>query len=105
MEHQNKDIFKSLGVKPGKAICYSGYREGQSPDIGIYPTYEQVKEDLLILHDHWDYLRLYDCTPHAELVLEIIQKEKLSFKIMLGSYLGAEMNNFACPWALNQLCL
>ncbi len=90
--------FKKLGIQPGNAICYSGYRDGQSPDQMIYPSYNQVKEDLLILHKHWKYIRLYDCSTHAEIVLEVIQKEKLDFKVMLGAYIGAELNNFACPW-------
>lgn len=90
--------YEKLNIVPGKAICYSGYREGQSPDTEIYPTYDQIKEDLLILHGQWDYLRLYDCSTHAETVLDVIQKEKLDFKVMLGAYLAAEMNNFGCPW-------
>jgi exo-beta-1,3-glucanase (GH17 family) len=92
------NLFKTLGLKSGRAICYSGYREGQSPDSGIYPTYEQIKEDLLILQNRWSYLRLYDCSPHAETVLKVIEKEKLDFKVMLGAYIGAELNNFGCPW-------
>lgn len=87
-----------LIFEPGKAICYSGFREGQSPDTGIYPTYEEIKEDLLILHNNWKYIRLYDCDQHSDTVLEVIQKEKLNFKVMLGAYIGAEMNNFGCPW-------
>ena len=81
----------------GRAICYSGFREGQYPG-GLFPTYDQVKEDLLILQHHWKYLRLYDCDPHAETVLEVIRKEKLDFQVMLGAYIVAEMNNFGCPW-------
>ncbi|HSQ47135.1 MAG TPA: glycosyl hydrolase family 17 protein [Lutibacter sp.] len=87
-----------LKLKPGKAICYSGFREGQSPETGIFPTYEEIKEDLLILHNHWKYLRLYDCDEHSDIVLEVIRKEKLDFKVMLGAYISAEMNNFGCPW-------
>jgi exo-beta-1,3-glucanase (GH17 family) len=92
------NLFKTLGLASGKAICYSGYREGQSPETGIYPTYEQVLEDLLILQKHWSYLRLYDCSLHAETVLKVIEKEKLNFKVMLGAYIGAELNNFGCSW-------
>jgi exo-beta-1,3-glucanase (GH17 family) len=92
------NFFKTLGLKEGKAICYSGYREGQSPETGIYPTYEQIKEDLLILQKQWTYLRLYDCSEHAETVLKVIEKEKLEFKVMLGAYIGAELNNFGCSW-------
>ncbi|MBE0662895.1 MAG: glycosyl hydrolase [Bacteroidales bacterium] len=89
--------FQKLKIDPGRAICYSGFRQGQHPG-GIYPSYEQVKEDLLLLHGHWKYLRLFDCDQHAETVLDVINKEKLDFRLMLGAYIGAEMNNFNCPW-------
>jgi exo-beta-1,3-glucanase (GH17 family) len=65
---------------------------------GRYPSYEEIKEDLLILKDHFDYLRLYDCDKHGETVLEVIEKEGFGFKVMLGAYIVAEMNNFGCPW-------
>jgi exo-beta-1,3-glucanase (GH17 family) len=91
------NTFDRIGIKPGRAICYSGYREGQQPG-GKIPTYEQVKEDLLILHGHWRYLRVYDCDEHTQTILEVIEKEKLNFKVMLGAYINAEMNNFSCPW-------
>ena len=82
----------------GSAICYSGYREGQSPPTGIYPTHAEVREDLLILAGSWDYLRLYDSSRHAEIVLEVIESEGLDFSVMLGVDLAAEMSNPACPW-------
>jgi exo-beta-1,3-glucanase (GH17 family) len=88
---------EALQIPPGKAICYSGFREGQDPG-GVFPSYEEVKEDLLILQNQWKYLRLYDCDLHAETVLEVILKEKLDFKIMLGAYIVAEANNYGCPW-------
>jgi exo-beta-1,3-glucanase (GH17 family) len=81
-----------------KAICYSGFREGQSPITGIFPSREQVKEDLYILKDHWKFIRLYDCDKLSETVLEIIKTEGLDLKVMLGAFIGAEMNNFNCPW-------
>lgn len=79
------------------AICYSGFREGQHP-AGQHPTYEQIKEDLLILHRHWKYLRLYDVDAHAQTVIEVIKNEKLDFQIMLGAYIVAEVSNPNCPW-------
>ncbi len=88
---------KALKIASGKAICYSGFREGQHPG-GIFPSYAEIKEDLLMLHNHWQYLRLYDCDMHSEIVLEVIQKEKLNFKVMLGAYIVAEANNYGCPW-------
>lgn len=92
------NLLKTLNLPEGNAICYSGYRAGQSPDTGVYPSYEEVNEDLLILQKNWTYLRLYDCTKHAETVLKVIEKEHLKFKVMLGAYIGAELNNFGCPW-------
>lgn len=38
-----KKVFKF-----GKAICYSGYRDGQSPTT-VCPSREQIEEDLMIL--------------------------------------------------------
>ena len=87
-----------LELPTGNAICYSGYRHGQSPDSKIYPSLTEILEDLLILSKHWQLLRLYDCSPHAERVLEVIERDGLPFQVMLGAYLGAEMNNFGCPW-------
>lgn len=86
-----------LGIEFKNSICYSGYRAGQQPG-GISPTYDEIKEDLLILEHNWGYLRLYDCAPHAEMVLEVITKEKLNFKVMMGVYITAEENNYNCPW-------
>ncbi len=80
------------------AICYSGFRADQNPGQGLYPSYEQVKEDLLIMMPHWRYLRLYDVDPHAETVIEVIDKEGFDIKLMLGAYIEAERNNFGCPW-------
>lgn len=91
-------LKKGFKSEMGNAICYSGFREGQSPDTGIFPTYEEVKEDLLILHNNWKYIRLYDCDQHSDTVLEVIKKEKLNLKVMLGAYIHAEVNNYECPW-------
>jgi len=90
--------MKKLDIPFGPALCYSGYREGQSPDTDVYPTYEQIKEDLLILAPRWKYLRVYDCSPHTQTLLQVIENEGFDFKVMLGVYIGAEVNNPGCPW-------
>ena len=87
-----------LNLPAGNAVCYSGFRQGQGPGIRIYPSKAEIREDLLILARNWRLLRLYDCSPHAERVLEVIREDGLDFQVMLGAYLGAEMNNFGCPW-------
>ncbi len=87
-----------MELEHGNAICYSGYREDQSPLEGVYPSYEQIREDLRILEKNWQHLRLYDCSPHAETVLKVIHDEGLPFKVMLGLDMAAEMSNPHCPW-------
>jgi exo-beta-1,3-glucanase (GH17 family) len=91
------NFFSKYHLPPGNAICYSGFRQGQQPG-GIYPSYDEVKEDLLILQEDWSYIRLYDCDKHSITVLNVIEQEGLPFKVMLGAYIEAEMNNFGCPW-------
>lgn len=91
------DFFEKYNLPFAKAICYSGFRDGQQPG-GLEPSYEEIKEDLMLLHKQWKYLRLYDCDKHAQTVIEVIKNEKLDFKIMLGAYIVAEMNNYRCPW-------
>ena len=87
-----------LKLPTGNAICYSGYRHGQSPNDQTFPSVEEIREDLHLLAKNWRVLRLYDCTLHAERVLAVIREDGLDFQVMLGAYLGAEMNNFGCPW-------
>ena len=87
-----------LMLPTGNAICYSGYRHGQSPDTRIYPSEQEIREDLHLLLRNWGCLRLYDCSTHAERVLKVIARDRLDFKVMLGATLGPEMNNLGCPW-------
>ena len=91
-------MSRLLKLPTGRAICYSGYREGQSPDSRVYPGPQQILEDLLILQPHWRVLRLYDCSAHAERVLDVIRRHGLEFQVLLGAYLGAETSNAGCPW-------
>jgi exo-beta-1,3-glucanase (GH17 family) len=81
-----KDFFKQFHLPYAKAICYSGFRNGQQPG-GIIPSYDEVKEDLLLLLPHWNYLRLYDCDAHAATVIQVIQQEKLDIRLMMGAYI------------------
>lgn len=82
----------------GKAICYSGYREGQRPD-GEIPSKEQMKEDLeMIVADGYSYIRMYDPNEHARRALEIIREYKLPLLCLVGVDNFTEVNNPNCPW-------
>lgn len=88
----------ALTLPRGNAICYSGYREGQDPNLRLYPTVAEIREDLHLLQRHWRLLRLYDCSLHAQRVLQVIHEDRLPMQVMLGAYLGAEVSNAGCPW-------
>jgi exo-beta-1,3-glucanase (GH17 family) len=89
--------WKNGFVKSGNAICYSGYREGQDPRRELFPSYDQIREDLLILAPHWSFIRLYDSSRHAETTLQVIADEGLEMKVMLGVDMAAEVSNPNCP--------
>lgn len=82
----------------GKAICYSGYRQGQSP-VTTPPTKEQIAEDLdIIARDGYRYIRMYDPNLHARRALEIIREKKLPIRCMVGIDSFPEVNNPDCPF-------
>lgn len=86
-------------IEFGKAICYSGYRRGQSPRDEIYPTLEQVKEDLTILKEEgYQYVRMYEPNQHAKDTAQAIRELGYDMKMMVGIDPRAEYNNPGCPW-------
>jgi exo-beta-1,3-glucanase (GH17 family) len=71
----------------GNAIDYSGYRVGQSPKTQVYPTHEQILEDLTILKKNWNLILLYGGDQHSADVLDVIERHKLGIKVVLGLWL------------------
>ena len=67
-------------IKYGKAICYSGYRENQSPHKKVYPSYEEIKEDLLLLEKEYRYIRMYDPSLHAQITAKVIRENNIMIK-------------------------
>lgn len=83
----------------GRAVCYSGYRENQSPLDCTYPTYDQIVEDLKIIDTlGFKYIRMYDPVSYAEMTCQVIRDLGLEIKLMLGPGLISEINNPGCPW-------
>lgn len=71
----------------GYGVSYGPFREGQSP-TGAKPTVEQIREDLHILNEHFDLIRIYGADAGAENILRVIREDDLSLKVMLGAWLG-----------------
>ena len=89
---------RAIPLAHKRAICYSGFRDGQSPDAGVFPSPAEIASDFEILQGHWDALRLYACDVHTERVLAVIREQGFAFKVMLGAYIAAEISNPNCPW-------
>lgn len=89
VEEVKTNNFLSVGLS-GQAIAYSGYRNEQHPDEKIYPSQDQVLEDLKILEKKWNLIRTYGADKHTFDVLEVIRREKLNLKVMLGIWLYKE---------------
>ena len=87
-----------------KAICYSGFRNGQHPDRGsgaINPSYEEILEDLNILSKNsmFQLIRVYDSGENSEMVLKIIKEHNINIKVLLGIWLDAELSaHETCEW-------
>ena len=87
-----------------RAVCYSGFREGQHPDRGdgaVNPSYEETLEDLQILSKDLNFtlIRVYDSGENSQTVLKVIEENKLNIKVLLGIWLKAEFSNHeGCPW-------
>lgn len=87
------------------AISYSGYRTGQSSASGVFPSYQNIVDDLNILNAMgFTLLRLYDTSEQASLVLQAIKAENLDMKVMLGVWISGpkETDNNANTTACNK---
>lgn len=74
-------------ARPG--VCYSGYRNHESPNIKVYPTADEVKQDLqLVLHAGFGFIRLFDASQHAVTVLQVISDNQLDLKVQLGVWIA-----------------
>lgn len=76
----------------GKAISYGFYREGQAPGIKG-PSESQILQDLKIILNHWNMIRVYGSDKNSEKVLKVIRKNNLPIKVMLGVWLEDEKDN------------
>lgn len=76
----------------GKAVSYGFYRKGQAPG-GKGPSEMQILEDLEIILNHWNLIRVYGSDENSEKVLDVIRKNNLPVKVMLGVWLEDEIRN------------
>ena len=80
--------FYNTKGKINNAVCYGPFRDGQAP--GSVLTETQIKEDLLIIKNHWDAIRLYTSDKNAGKILNVISKNTIDLKVMLGIWISGK---------------
>jgi exo-beta-1,3-glucanase (GH17 family) len=77
------------GVFAGNGISYGAYRDGESPDKGSLTSKVDILEDLRLISNRWNLIRLYGSDRQAENILEVIKENNLPIRVMQGAWLGS----------------
>ncbi len=72
----------------GNGISYGAYRDGEGPGKGV-TSKENILEDLTILADRWNLIRLYGADAQSLNILEVIEENDLPIRVMQGIWLDA----------------
>jgi len=94
---EKKDLVSDRKFDPhlndewiGQAISYGCYRRGQAPSV-TGPTEAEILEDLNIVKEYWNLIRVYNADDDTERILKVIRKNDLPIKVMLGVWLANEI--------------
>lgn len=80
------------GDSGGRAVSYGCYRKGQAPGQAG-PSEAEIREDLMIIAEHWDLIRVYNAGEVTDQILAVIRQQQLPLRVMLGVWLAAEEGN------------
>jgi exo-beta-1,3-glucanase (GH17 family) len=73
----------------GEAVSYGCYRSGQAPGVKG-PSEAEIEQDLRLVQNHWNLIRLYGSDEDSERILKTIRKGGFPVKVMLGVWLENE---------------
>ena len=80
----------------GNGISYGAYRDGEGPGKGL-TSKANILEDMQIMTQRWNLIRLYGSDPQSERILEVIRDNDIPMRVMLGAWLdghkSVEENN------------
>lgn len=72
----------------GRGVCFSPYRDGESP-MGQLPNDDEILADLRLVEPYWQLLRMYDANPVAERTLALIRSHHLPLRLLLGAWIAS----------------
>ncbi len=97
IERQNPFVERKFdpylnGEWIGDAVSYGCYRKGQAPgEKG--PSKAEILEDLKIISQYWNLIRVYNADDDTERILQVIHENNLPIKVIVGIWLEREINN------------
>jgi exo-beta-1,3-glucanase (GH17 family) len=98
---EQREFKPYLGDKwIGQAVSYGCYRKGQAPGVAG-PSKAEILEDLKIMVEHWNLIRVYNADDDTQRILEVIREHDIVIKVMLGVWLENETNSVSAK-ASNQ---
>ncbi|MDJ0778850.1 MAG: glycosyl hydrolase family 17 [Gammaproteobacteria bacterium] len=71
----------------GNGMSYGAYRDGEAP--GDLTSKADILEDLRILQQRWNLIRLYGADQQSRNILEVIRDNDLPIRVMQGAWLDA----------------
>lgn len=93
MKTQTEDRFiKRVGedaLFSSRGVSYGCYREGQEPNV-LGPSDEEILEDLAIISEYWEIIRVYGAEDDSERILKLIHENEIPLHVMLGVWLENE---------------
>jgi exo-beta-1,3-glucanase (GH17 family) len=77
----------------GNGISYGAYRDGEGPDKGSLTSREHILEDLQLIADRWNLIRLYAADRQSRNILDVIRDNGLPIRVMQGAWLSGHQSD------------
>jgi exo-beta-1,3-glucanase (GH17 family) len=73
----------------GNGISYGAYRDGEGPDGDKLTSKENILEDLQIVSQRWNLIRMYGYGKQSRNILEVIRDNNLPIRVMQGAWISS----------------
>ncbi|MCG6890644.1 MAG: glycosyl hydrolase family 17 [Gammaproteobacteria bacterium] len=76
----------------GNGISYGAYRDGEGPNNGKLTSKANILEDLQMVAERWNLIRLYGSGQQSRNIIEVIHENRLPIRVMQGAWLSAHQS-------------